>query len=99
MEIKITSQQSVFDAAVQSAGTAETAFEIALQNGVSLTDDLIVGKSLGFAPTDDKQVNKRVQNNYKLNNIKPATGLTAEDQQATLGGIGYMGISIDFIVS
>ena len=39
--MKVLQGQTIFDLAVQSSGSAEAAYELALQNGVGLTDDLI----------------------------------------------------------
>jgi hypothetical protein len=93
--MRVLEGQSVFDIAVQTAGGVEAAFSLALANGVSLTDDLTAGQELATVTP----ANKPIAEYYANKNIMPATGLTAEEQQATLGGIGYMGIGIDFIVS
>jgi hypothetical protein len=93
--MRVLESQSIFDAALQECGGVESAFALALENGVSLTDDLAAGQELATVTA----ANKPIAEYYKNRNILPATGLTAEDKQATLGGIGYMGINIDFIVS
>ena len=83
--------QSLLDIALQHTGSAETALDIALANGISLSDNLETGATLTLP---DTQGNKPMAQYYTVNKIMPATSLETE-----IGGINYMGIEIDFIVS
>ena len=89
----VLDRQNIFDLAVQTTGNASTAFDLALLNDLSLTDNLDTGQELVLI---DKE-NKAVADYYDAKQLKPATGITEE--QARIGGINFMGIEIDFIVS
>jgi hypothetical protein len=90
----VLDRQNLLDLAIQQYGTAEAAFELALANDISLTDDLVAGQELLFKPVEAS--NKAIADYYANRQLKPATGLSIED---TAGGIEFMGIEIDFIVS
>ncbi|MEA4981427.1 MAG: hypothetical protein VB066_01790 [Paludibacter sp.] len=62
--------QTVIDIAVQESGSAEAAYRIAQQNGISLTDDLQPMLQQIEIP---EVVNKQVATYYANRNIKPAT--------------------------
>ncbi len=83
--------QTLFDLALQYMGDASKALDIALDNGISLSDDLEPGATLTLP---DTQGNRAMTQYYTVNKIMPATALETE-----IGGINYMGIEIDFIVS
>lgn len=85
--------QSLIDVAIQCCGSAEAAYDIALLNNISITEDLTAGLEL----TIPAAVNSSVVSYYTQKGIKPATALT--DTDTVFGGIDYMGIEIDFIVS
>lgn len=89
----IQERQSLLDVAVQSSGKADEAILIAIENGLNLTDELIPGDSFEGIRTIDKTVVKSLASR----NLKPATALSEND--VVNGGINYMGIEIDFIVS
>lgn len=96
MLITVHSRQSLLDIAVQESGAVDAAFELAAQNGMALTDPLAVGTVLTF---NGAAVDKRVADYLAARNIRPATELSAEEVEiAPYGGIGYMGIEIDFMV-
>ena len=46
MEIKVLNSQSLFDLAIQYAGAPEAAFDIAIENELSLTGELTTGQIL-----------------------------------------------------
>lgn len=71
-------------------------FDLALVNGLSVTDDLTPGQSLELVG----ESNKDVVNYYTARNLAPATALTTDDQliAAELEGISYWAINVDFIV-
>ena len=93
--VKVLSRQSVFDLAIQVSGSAESAFELAMLNGLSVTDSLTVGSDL-IAP---EIINRIVHNFYTVNQIKPATDYTINEPTPELEGIDYWAIEIDFVVS
>jgi len=92
----VSNSQSLLDIALQYTGSAETALDIALANGISLSDDLEPGATLTLP---DSQGNRAMTQYYTVNNIMPATAIESSPEAQPLGGINYMGIEIDFIVS
>lgn len=68
--IEVQNRQSLFDIALQECGTVEAVFDIALDNGLSVTD-YVPGTSLNVSP--DIVTNDRVLKLYKERFIRPAT--------------------------
>lgn len=98
MRSTIHNRQSLLDMAVQECGSFEAAFALSERNDIALTDDLAVGRELKIAPEDIDR--KRIVIALAAQNVKPATAISAEDAALVpWGGIGFMGIEIDFIVS
>jgi len=93
MKSTVLDRQSLFDIAIQESGSTSAAFDLALENDLSLTDNLEVGEPVVAVETQ----NKPVSDYYNSKRLKPATGMT--DEQTHIGGINFMGIEIDFIVS
>lgn len=96
MKTTILHHQSLLDLAIQHTGTAENAFDLALANGLSLTDDLEAGGSIQLIAYGIQQ-NKDILNYYTAKNIQPATAITAAVEQPQ--GISYWAIGINFIIS
>lgn len=96
MKTTILHHQSLLDLAIQHTGTAENAFDLALANGLSLTDDLEAGDWL-VANSQELKANKDILNYYTAKNIQPATAITAAVEQPQ--GISYWAIGINFIIS
>ncbi len=67
--MRVLEGQTVIDIAVQESGSAEAAYRIARQNGISLTDDLQPMLQIETPEVVDKQV----ATYYANRNIKPAT--------------------------
>ena len=88
--IIVSKKQTLIDIAMQEYGDATQIFTIALLNGISVTDNLSDDQQL---IVDDVTVNE-VIDGLSSRNIQPAS-----NAGNMLGGIGYMGIGIDFIVS
>ena len=85
-------RQSLFDIALQSSGSIEAVFALAVENNISLTDMPTPGVELeAVAPVDTIVLSR-----YNAVNIRPATGI---ETAATKPGIGGMGIEIDFIIN
>lgn len=98
MRSTVHSRQSLVDIAVQECGSFEAAFTLGERNGLALTETLEAGTELEYGPGDI--TNKQVVIGLAVRKAKPATAITAEDAAAApWGGVGYMGIEIDFIVS
>lgn len=97
MEI-VRQGQNLLDIALQSTGNADTALDIALANGLCLSDDLTVGQPIDIA--DTLAVNENVRNTYRTQTIYPATGITiANTADAPFEGIEFWAIEYDFIIN
>ena len=97
MNIIVLHHQSLLDLAVQHTGSVENAFLLALQNGKSLTDDLVAGEQLSLKNTKN---NKDILSYYQSKKLQPATGMSyTGGSSLQLQGIGYWVISNDFKIS
>ncbi|MEN4762655.1 MULTISPECIES: hypothetical protein [unclassified Chryseobacterium] len=99
MEIKVLNRQSILDIAIQYTGDVQKCFDIAIANGMSVSDFLTSGVTLTIP--DEMEKNNDVINYYASKKIKPATGTTLEQesQLPTLKGIGFMQLGNTFKVS
>lgn len=71
MEVTVKDGQTLSDIAVQEYGTCEAALEIAMRNGLSLTDTPGAGTILRLP---DKATENRVMATYcKAHGVSPAT--------------------------
>lgn len=89
---------SVLDIAYICGGGVDCAMSLCEDNNMSLTDEIILGEEYSCARID----NVHVGNLKRINedNVRPATALTADDMVACpYGGINFMGVDVDFIVS
>jgi hypothetical protein len=89
--MKVLNRQSVFDVAVQTAGTPEAAFEVALKNGLSITDEID-----GLEIEKMQPVNKEIEGYYRNNRLLPATGFSPDD--STEEGIEFWYVEYDMVV-
>ncbi|MBQ3657997.1 MAG: hypothetical protein II956_14345 [Bacteroidales bacterium] len=96
MNVTAAYKQTLLDLALQTGGTAESAMELALINSRCLSDELEAGNEITLP---DLPQNRQMVKYYSVNGILPATGLKPEFSGIVYGGINYMGIEIDFIVS
>lgn len=92
METVVLDGQSLFDIAIQEAGSIESVFDIAVANNISITDMLQAGQIL----IKGKVLNVSVAEYYRMKNIKPATDIGLYENN---DGIDYMAVGIDFIVT
>lgn len=101
MKIVILHHQSLLDLAIQHTGAVENAFDLALQNNRSITDDLESGSSL-ITNGDwlKANSNKDILSYYQAKKIQPATAISGDySAENSLQGIDYWAIQMDFIVS
>ena len=75
-KITVLNNQSLFDISAQEYGTIEGIFEIALANGLGVTDTLTAGQKLVITEIDQSLVQPEIVDYYRRNNIHPATGET-----------------------
>ncbi len=98
-EVIAQQNQNLFDIAIQEDGTIETAFQWALNNGLSVTSNLEAGQKLVVPHNTNKE--QEVVNFFETRNLKPATSTTKLQEAALndeLDGIDYWGIGNDFEV-
>jgi len=69
-QIKVRAGQTLADIAVQEYGAFEAAVDLAVENGISITDDLVGGDEI--TPVD-KTYNLAMEQYCKNNNVSPAT--------------------------
>lgn len=95
MDSLIYQGQSFLDKVIEQTGDIENAFEMALFNNASITDDLVVGTYLKVSTVTKKSV-VDFYNEYN----RPATVLTNEQHQEVQSlGIGSMIIEQNFRVA
>lgn len=91
---EILDGQSVFDFAVHRTGEVSNAAAIAFVNDISVNDDLEAGTELIIPDSVvDERETKRF---FSVSRSKPAGG---DVNELLGGGIEFMGIEIDFVVS
>lgn len=96
MKVKPLERQSVLDIAIQTSGGVEAAFELSVKNDIAISAEIARDAELDTVAVVDKTVLSR----YEARQLRPATELSPEDLEAVpYGGIGFMGIEIDFVVS
>jgi hypothetical protein len=93
--VKVLSQQSLLDVAIQQAGTAEAAVLLALANGLSVTDELDAGQEL----TTVAAIDRDIFNYYANNQLKPATAVVAAAAGGLDEGVEFWYVEYDFVVS
>jgi len=71
MEIIAKSNQTVIDLAIMASGVAD-AYQFALDNGISITDDLQDLQTMNY---NGQVEDRRVFDLYSANNIMPATAI------------------------
>lgn len=96
MQVTVLHNQSLLDVCLQHTGSIEGVFELAMNNNLSITDDIQVGKILNLP--EGITTDKDILNYYKAKNIQPATAII-EQTEEKLEGIGYWAIGVDFKVS
>lgn len=92
MDLKALQNQSLLDIAIQLGGSLESVFELAVANDISITESTNPGQTIFL----NNQSQSQIVDYYRSRGITPATSIIDSRQQ---GGIGYMAVGIDFIVS
>jgi hypothetical protein len=92
---KVYNSQSFFDKVIECTGSIENAFAMVLLNGISVTDDILIGQQLKTTPITNNAI---VDFFGDLN--RPATMITiAQIEEIENIGIGKMIIGTNFIVT
>jgi hypothetical protein len=91
---KVYQGQSFLDKVLENTGSIENSFAMALLNGISVTDDVVIGQELKVTSVTSKSIVSIFNENKR-----PATAITIEQmQEIESKGIGYMRIGSTFIV-
>lgn len=78
-------------------GSITGVFEFLLLNGLSITDDLEIGKD--YAVDESVLFDQDILGYYNNNSIIPATAIGDDPNFEILEGIDYWAIGSDFIIS
>lgn len=92
MQTIVLENQSLLDIAIQLGGSLESVFELAVANDISITESTNPGQTIFL----NNQSQSQIVDYYRSRGITPATSIIDSRQQ---GGIGYMAVGIDFIIS
>jgi hypothetical protein len=95
--VNVQPHQCLLDLSMQLKGGIDALFDFAIANGISITDDLTAGSTLWVPDTEISD--RRTFQTLRDEGVIPSNAYTAEDETAIKGGIGYMGIQVDFRVS
>ena len=88
--------QTLLDVAVVTAGSVEAVVALAVANGMSVTDTLENGQELELV----EPVRRDVVRRFAVSGMEPATEISPEEASVLLpGGIGFMAVQVDFVVS
>lgn len=90
IEMPVKKNQTFIDFAVQHSGAIDEIINTAILNGIGITDDVAPGTILKVEPTVT-----RVTKVFTTGNLD----ITSNMKDMPMGGIGYMQIGTNFIVS
>jgi hypothetical protein len=74
--VQVLKNQSLFDLSIQSYGSIEAVIDMALENDLSVTDELETGAEINMPELSIARL--AIVRYYEKNKIKPATEVTAE---------------------
>lgn len=94
MKDKVYQGQSFIDKVLETTGSTENAFEMALLNGISLTDNVAIGEEL----LPSSATRKGVVRIFNKNNRPASAIINSAEKDEENDGIGYMAIGNNFIV-
>lgn len=99
MQIKILHNQTLLDIAIQQYGSATMAIDLAIENNLSLTDDLEVGTVLNV-PENSDFGQRLIAEYFQNKSLKPATKIVGKILESIPVdfGIGEMIIEESFII-
>lgn len=95
MKIVVLNNQTLLDIAIQEYGTIEAVFELAMANGLGITDELTTGTKLKIIKAKEET---EILGYYKQNTISLSTGITKQNEENIIipDGIGFMEIESTF---
>lgn len=95
--VNIIANQTLLDIALQTAGSLEAVFELAILNGITVTENLTAGNKLFYGLTP---INKTITKQYTEAGWKPAsaTSFANDIPDLDLQGVDYWNIGGNFII-
>ncbi|GHV13657.1 hypothetical protein FACS1894169_01130 [Bacteroidia bacterium] len=93
-ETTILTEQSWLDIAIQTSGSLEEVFSLAVENNASVIGEPEVGLKIASPEVANSQVKKY----YDQKHIIPTTGVSSTSENVKRG-IGNMTVGVDFIVT
>ncbi|WP_035084254.1 hypothetical protein [Aquimarina latercula] len=98
MKINVIDKQNVFDITLQGYGTITEVFQVALQNGMGITDTIPAGTTIEI-PENQQATDPEVLEYYNTYKVRPVTEVSQIVQTIEPSkGIGSMIIKETFIV-
>ncbi|MGQ0737671.1 MAG: hypothetical protein ACT4OJ_01300 [Bacteroidota bacterium] len=91
--VRIKENETSLDVAVLNSGHVDGVFDLALTNGLSITQDLVSGDELMTGPVIDEEAKTELGSRR----ARPASAIDINEGEQ-LEGIGYWIIGNDFIV-
>jgi len=89
---------SLLDLAIIAGGCIDCVFEFAALNSMSVTDDVLISRC--YDASGLSMIDSEALKQVDIEEVRPATAIRPEDVPCCpCGGIGYMGVEIDFEVS
>lgn len=99
-KIPIKHKQSVLDLSVQAFGSMDAFMDMAVENDISITENLTPGDELSLPEFSEKKTD--IIAFYNKNQIKPSTALLDDSivtfLEALNNGIGYWVVENNFVV-
>ena len=93
-KVKILENQSLYDVAIQECGSIEAVFDIMKANSNKFSHlNAVISANTEIFINDEMIINKPVVDIYKKTGVKIVNGTEQ------LGGINYMGVEYNFIIS
>ena len=104
--VEAKDRQSLLDITLIAVGTMESAMAVAVANDMPLTADLEDGQEIvipamtsqGSGREQAMERDGKVVESYAISGEEPATAIEPE-AGVKFGGIGYMAVGVDFVVS
>lgn len=95
--VNTIANQTLLDIALQTAGSLEAVFKLAILNGIPVTEKLTAGNKLFYGITP---INKTITKQYTEAGWKPAsaTSFASDIPDVDLQGIDYWSIGGNFII-
>lgn len=94
--VTVLNNQSLNDLAIQEYGSIDGVMQLAVANGLSITDALKPGQVLEVPDFDGSADTVRY---YKANALKPSSAVAEDFDIPRKEGIGYWAIETEFKVS